>query len=56
MFAVGESHQTHFTTQAHTVILGAVAQATKNIKIASSATILSTSDPVQYMRISLQLT
>ncbi|CAM3893480.1 luciferase [Bacillus luti] len=47
VFAVGESHQTHFTTQAHTVILGAVAQATKNIKIASSATILSTSDPVR---------
>lgn len=23
VFAVGESHQTHFTTQAHTVILGA---------------------------------
>ncbi|MCR8630601.1 LLM class flavin-dependent oxidoreductase [Paenibacillus radicis (ex Xue et al. 2023)] len=46
-FAVGESHQTHFTTQAHTVILGAVAQATKNIKIASSATVLSTSDPVR---------
>ncbi|OUB39399.1 LLM class flavin-dependent oxidoreductase [Bacillus thuringiensis] len=36
VFAVGESHQTHFTTQA-----------TKNIKIASSATILSTSDPVR---------
>ncbi|WP_028594614.1 LLM class flavin-dependent oxidoreductase [Paenibacillus assamensis] len=47
VFAVGESHQTHFTTQAHTVILGAIAQATKNIKVASSATVLSTSDPVR---------
>ncbi|MCR8844488.1 LLM class flavin-dependent oxidoreductase [Paenibacillus sp. SC116] len=47
VFAVGESHQEHFTTQAHTVILGAIAQATKNIKIASSATVLSTSDPVR---------
>lgn len=47
VFAIGESHQTHFTTQAHTVILGAIAQATKNIKIASSATIISTSDPVR---------
>ncbi|AOZ90851.1 LLM class flavin-dependent oxidoreductase [Paenibacillus crassostreae] len=47
VFAVGESHQTGFTTQAHTVILGAIAQATKNIKIASSATVLSTSDPVR---------
>lgn len=47
VFAVGESHQTHFTTQAHTVILGAIAQATKTIKIASSATVLSVSDPVR---------
>lgn len=47
VFAVGESHQEHFTTQAHTVILGAIAQATKRIKIASSATVLSTSDPVR---------
>ncbi|WP_079515089.1 LLM class flavin-dependent oxidoreductase [Rossellomorea marisflavi] len=47
VFAVGESHQRLFTTQAHTVILGAIAQATKNIKIASSATVLSTSDPVR---------
>ncbi|EOP56199.1 LLM class flavin-dependent oxidoreductase [Bacillus cereus] len=47
VFAVGESHQAHFITQAHTVILGAIAQATKNIKIASSATVLSTSDPVR---------
>lgn len=47
VFAVGESHQAHFTTQAHTVILGAIVQATKNIKIASSATVLSTSDPVR---------
>ena len=37
----------YFTTQAHTVILGAIAQATKNIKIASSATVLSVSDPVR---------
>lgn len=47
VFAVGESHQEHFTTQAHTVILGAIAQATKNIKVSSSATVLSVSDPVR---------
>lgn len=47
VFAVGESHQTNFTTQAHTVLLGAIAQATKNIKIASSSTVLSVSDPVR---------
>lgn len=47
VFGVGESHQSYFTTQAHTVVLGAIAQATKKIKIASSATVLSVSDPVR---------
>ncbi|WP_391122007.1 LLM class flavin-dependent oxidoreductase [Psychrobacillus sp. L3] len=47
VFGLGESHQTYFTTQAHTVILGAIAQATCKIKIASSATVLSVSDPVR---------
>ncbi|URN96339.1 MAG: LLM class flavin-dependent oxidoreductase [Candidatus Pristimantibacillus lignocellulolyticus] len=47
VFAVGESHQTYFTTQAHTVVLGAIAQATSKIKISSSATVLSVSDPVR---------
>ncbi|WP_102691665.1 LLM class flavin-dependent oxidoreductase [Rummeliibacillus pycnus] len=47
VFAVGESHQRYFTSQGHTVILGAIAQTTKNIKIASSATVLSVADPVR---------
>lgn len=47
VFALGESHQEHFTSQAHTVILGAIAQATSKIKLASSATVLSVSDPVR---------
>src|SRR5690606_22249092 len=46
-FSVGESHQEYFTTQAHTVVLGAIAQATEKIKIASSSTIISTLDPVR---------
>ncbi|SFP52880.1 LLM class flavin-dependent oxidoreductase [Salibacterium halotolerans] len=46
-FSVGESHQEYFATQAHAVVLAAVAQATKNIKVASSSTIISTSDPVR---------
>ncbi|GAE93695.1 luciferase-like monooxygenase [Gracilibacillus boraciitolerans JCM 21714] len=46
-FSVGESHQDYFTTQAHSVVLSAIAQATKNIKIASSSTIISTLDPVR---------
>lgn len=47
VFALGESHQAHFTSQAHTVILGAIAQATSKIKLASSSTVLSVSDPVR---------
>ncbi|GAB2555260.1 LLM class flavin-dependent oxidoreductase [Gracilibacillus alcaliphilus] len=46
-FSVGESHQAYFTTQAHTVVLAAIAQATNKIKIGSSSTIISTSDPVR---------
>ncbi|MBO7746687.1 LLM class flavin-dependent oxidoreductase [Paenibacillus sp. MWE-103] len=47
VFSVGESHQEHFVTQAHTVVLSAVAQATRRIKIASSTTVLSVLDPVR---------
>ncbi|WP_117170738.1 LLM class flavin-dependent oxidoreductase [Paraliobacillus sediminis] len=46
-FSVGESHQEYFATQAHAVVLSAIAQATEEIKIASSSTIISTSDPVR---------
>ena len=47
VFGIGESHQEHFTTQAHTVVLGAIAQATKAIKISSSSSIISAADPVR---------
>ena len=47
VFSVGESHQTYFISQAHTVILSAIAQATEKIKITSSATVLSVLDPVR---------
>ena len=46
-FSVGESHQEYFATQAHTVVLAAIAQATNTIKIASSSSIISTSDLVR---------
>jgi len=46
-FSVGESHQDYFATQAHSVVIAAIAQATENIKIGSSSTIISTSDPVR---------
>jgi len=47
VFSVGESHQRYFISQAHTVILSAIAQATDKIKLASSATVLSVHDPVR---------
>lgn len=47
VFQVGESHQEHFVSQAHMIILSAIAQATKDIKLTSGATIISTSDPVR---------
>src|SRR5690554_4214435 len=47
VFSLGESHQRHFISQAHQVILGAIAQATSRIKLTSGATILSTADPVR---------
>ncbi|WP_192985995.1 LLM class flavin-dependent oxidoreductase [Carnobacterium mobile] len=47
VFSVGESHQTYFASQAHSVILSAIAQATKTIKLSSSATVLSVLDPVR---------
>ncbi|GGB59882.1 luciferase [Lentibacillus populi] len=46
-FSVGESHQEYFATQAHAVVLSAIAQATETIKLGSSSTIISTSDPVR---------
>src|SRR5699024_1122137 len=46
-FQIGESHQDYFASQAHLIILSAIAQVTKQIKIASGSTIISTSDPVR---------
>lgn len=47
IFALGESHQRFFVSQAHQVILGAVVQATSRIKVSSGVTVLSTADPVR---------
>ncbi len=46
-FQIGESHQDSFISQAHMIILSAIAQATDSIKLSSGATIISTSDPVR---------
>jgi len=47
IYALGESHEKGFVSAAHTVILGAVAQATKNITLMSSVSVISTLDPVR---------
>lgn len=47
IFSLGESHQEYFASQAHAVVLGAIAQATSSMRIGSTSTILSTSDPVR---------
>ncbi|MEG0256094.1 MAG: LLM class flavin-dependent oxidoreductase [Vagococcus sp.] len=47
VFMLGESHQEGFVSQAHAIILAAIAEATDTIKISSGATIISTSDPVR---------
>lgn len=46
-YGVWESHREYFATQAHTVVLETIAQATKNIKISSASSITSTSDPIR---------
>ncbi len=46
-FGVGESHQAFFTTQAHSIVLAAMAAKTKSITLFSSSSVLSTVDPVR---------
>ena len=47
VFGVGESHQEFFVATSTPVILGAIASVTKKIKLLSTSTVLSTSDPVR---------
>lgn len=47
LFQLGESHQEYFTSQAHMVILSAIAKATKTIKISSAVTTIAVLDPVR---------
>lgn len=47
VFQLGESHQEHFISQAHFSILSAIATITDQIKLATGATVLTTSDPVR---------
>ncbi len=46
-FGVGEHHRREFVDSAPTVILGAAATRTKNIRLTSAVTVLSAADPVR---------
>ncbi|GAB3453404.1 LLM class flavin-dependent oxidoreductase [Streptomonospora sediminis] len=47
IFAVGEHHRTDFVASAPPVVLAAAAQATRNIRLSSGVTVLSSDDPVR---------
>jgi probable LLM family oxidoreductase len=47
VFALGEHHRLDFTISATPVVLAAIAQVTRRIRLASAVTILSTADPVR---------
>ena len=47
VFGVGEHHRPDYAVSSPTVILGAAAAITKNIKLTSAVTVLSSDDPVR---------
>ncbi|WP_178022267.1 LLM class flavin-dependent oxidoreductase [uncultured Paenibacillus sp.] len=47
IFGVGEHHTLDFSVSATSVVLAAIAQATKRIRLTSATTVLSTVDPVR---------
>jgi len=47
VFAIGEHHRPDFISSAPAVILGAAAAKTKNIRLSSAVTVLSSDDPVR---------
>lgn len=47
MFGVGEHHRLDYASSSPAVILAAIAQATKNIRLTSTTSVLCTLDPVR---------
>jgi probable LLM family oxidoreductase len=47
LFGVGEHHRLDFVTSSYAMILSAIAQATKNIRLTSTLSVISTADPVR---------
>ena len=46
-FGVGEHHRREFVSSAPTILLAAIAARTKNIRLASAVTVLSSDDPIR---------
>lgn len=47
VFGIGEHHRLDFVTSSYAMLLAAVARETKNIKLTSTLSVISTSDPVR---------
>lgn len=47
VFGVGEHHRTDYAVSAYSVVLGSIAAVTKQIRLSSAVTILSSADPVR---------
>ena len=47
VFAIGEHHRPDYAVSSPEVILGAAAMVTKNIRLSSAVTVLSSDDPVR---------
>ncbi|CAN7734864.1 LLM class flavin-dependent oxidoreductase [Paenibacillus sp. LjRoot153] len=47
LFGIGEHHRLDFVTSSYAMILSAIAQATKNIRLTSTLSVISTADPVR---------
>ena len=47
VFAIGEHHREEYVSSAPSVILGAIASRTKNIKLSSAVTVLGSEEPVR---------
>ncbi|AWE07213.1 N5,N10-methylene tetrahydromethanopterin reductase [Lysinibacillus sp. 2017] len=47
VFGVGEHHRLDFVTSSYAMLLAAIARETKNIKLASTLSVISTADPVR---------
>lgn len=47
LFGIGEHHRLDFVTSSYAMILSAIAQATKQIRLTSTLSVISTADPVR---------